>query len=344
MDKDKSAQIEEMTSPSNNTGSSFPKWTLVLLMIGAIVALMMISAVMGFVVSKNLVPNSEIPQVTTEPSPTSELKKTVTWETYTNTKYGYSIDYPSNWMFRESPDSKNGAAFNPTDKPGYPDKSDSISIYAGQIVGSSTNVTFEEYVKTAASQEIQNYGKLVSLKKVTTTEGVAGYETTWTVQAMAGTGSGPSTSLPITYFELPGNKTMLVRVTLDREEDLEVYEKMLSTVKFTSVPSISPPSPTIDEKVLLQTTIKAQLATKFNSDGSNLTVTVSQIDGTSAKGMVSDGSGGGIWFAAKTNSEWKLVWDGNGVIQCTDLTQYPDFSTTLVPECWDTTSQGLVKR
>lgn len=149
--------------------------------------------------------------------------------TYTNEKYNYSIDYYNNWRFRESPDSKSGAAFSPLSKPNeYENETISISAY-NKTLGYS-NLSFEEYVKIAATKEIQGYNKLVSINKITTLEGVVGYKTTWMVQSIGPGGS--SESLPITYFELPNNKNMLIRISLDSKEDLGVYEKMITTVKF----------------------------------------------------------------------------------------------------------------
>ncbi len=283
--------------------------------------------------------------------PSATPSQAVNWKTYTNTKHGFSIDYPSNWDFRESPDSKNGAGFNPLDKPGYPDKSDSITISAGQKMGGYDDKSLEEYAKVAG-MEIQNYNDLASLKRVTTVEGIVGYQTTWMVQPMSVMGQpstgGETESLPIAYFELPNSKTLLVRVTLNREEDLVTYEKMLTSLKFTAIPTKSQVTPTtaakVDEKTVLQSAIKQALATKFGNDGSTLNVSVSKIEGNYAQGAVSDEGGGGMWFAAKVNGVWKLVWDGNGVILCTDLAPYPDFPTSMIPECYNETTQSPVKR
>jgi len=276
---------------------------------------------------------------------TQNAKTAVTpsMKTYTNAKHNYSIRYPTSWLVREYPDSKDGAAFNPLDKPGYPDKSDAISLSVGQKIGNYVDEDFIDYAKIAASVEIQNYGELASLKRITTSAGTVGYTTTWMVQAMAGTGSGSSESLPITYFEVPNDKTVLVRVTLGREEDLATYEKMLSTVKFNVLKNVTP-TPTVDEEAVLENVIKKYIALKHNSNEDVLTVTVSKINGNYAQGGVTDGGGGGMWFAAKEDSVWKLVWDGNGVIECSVFTLYPDFPTSMITECWDETIQDTVQR
>jgi hypothetical protein len=78
--------------------------------------------------------------------------------------------------------------------------------------------------------------------------------------------------------------------------------------------------------------------------GDSFVITVSKIDGSYAKGTASDDGGGGMWFAAKVGDVWKLVWDGNGVIQCSDLSAYPSFPSSMIPECWDDATQKTVKR
>lgn len=266
------------------------------------------------------------------------------WKTYTNAKYNFTVDYPSDWSVREYPDSKDGASFNPPNDPGYPDKTDAIEIYVRGTLLNYTNLTFEEYAKMAG-RETQNYNELATIKKVVTSNGTVGYETTWMVQPLTINGippaDGESESLPITYFEIPGNKTSLVRVILNGEEFLDVYEKMLKTVVITT-PATS--SQDINETEVLENVIKKYIAVKNNVDKNSLTISVSEIEGNYAKGEVSDTGGGGMWFATKEEGAWALVWDGNGIIECSLFTLYPDFSKSLIPECYDTEKQDIVKR
>lgn len=66
-----------------------------------------------------------------------------------------------------------------------------------------------------------------------------------------------------------------------------------------------------------------------------MTVKVSTNDGKYASGTATASGGGGYFFAAKVNGVWQVIADGNGVILCTSLTNYPDFPKTLIPECYD---------
>lgn len=103
-------------------------------------------------------------------------------------------------------------------------------------------------------------------------------------------------------------------------------------------------SPTIDETEALAGTIKQELIAKHGESANSLTVKATEVQGDYAKGTASGTGGGGLWFAAKRNNNWKLIWDGNGIIQCSDLTDYPDFPNTIIPQCFDKQSDKLVKR
>lgn len=100
-----------------------------------------------------------------------------------------------------------------------------------------------------------------------------------------------------------------------------------------------------DETDLIKTTIKQAIVAKHGPTANNLTISVSKIVGNYSSGGASEvGSGGGMWFAAKVNGQWNLVWDGNGIITCTDLASYPDFPSSLIPECYDQETEKMIKR
>lgn len=317
----------------------FPKLPTWIIVSAVVLVLLAVAGGAAFFINQD----SIIKNQNTQTIPDTINDSKANWKTYTNTRYNFSIEYPSNWSYREFPDTKDGASFNPIDKPGYPDNSDAISIYVGQKIGNYVDDPLEDYAKIAASVEIQDFGDLASFKKVTTADGVVGYETTWMVGPFLGREGEPSESLPITYFELPDSNTLLVRVTLERDEDLGTYEELLKTVKFNVLKNVTP-TPTVDEKAVIENVIKKYIALKHGSNEDSLTLTVSKIEGNYAQGGVSDEGGGGMWFAAKEDSVWKLVWDGNGVIECTDISLYPDFPTSMIPECYDSPTQNSVQR
>ncbi len=107
-------------------------------------------------------------------------------------------------------------------------------------------------------------------------------------------------------------------------------------------PEIEPEVVQTDEEL-----IKAALVTKNNWEADEIAITIAKNDGeyaTGGVGATTPQSGGGIWFAAKVDDEWQIVWDGNGVVMCEDLTDYADFPIELIPECYDSTQAVMVER
>lgn len=115
----------------------------------------------------------------------------------------------------------------------------------------------------------------------------------------------------------------------------------------TEEPAVSTPVPTEEpevDKVALSETIKVALVKKYGSNASDMKVTVSEVDGEYAKGMVTENGGGGMWFAARQNGIWTLVWDGNGIITCEDISPFPEFPASMIPECWDSSAEKIITR
>lgn len=113
-----------------------------------------------------------------------------------------------------------------------------------------------------------------------------------------------------------------------------------------ATPSVNQVLPTATplEEDELKAAVKAGLIAEHGQDAANMTITVSTIEGDYAKGMATEQAGGGIWFAAKVTGTWRLVWDGNGIIQCNDLASYPGFPSALIPECFDASTNQMVTR
>ncbi len=110
------------------------------------------------------------------------------------------------------------------------------------------------------------------------------------------------------------------------------------------LPSVkSSPAPTVDETATLIAAVKAGLVAEHGPDAGTLNVTVSKISGNFAQGGAAASGGGGMWFAAKVSGAWKLAWDGNGMISCASINPY-NFPVSMIPECWDNTTQEIVTR
>lgn len=103
------------------------------------------------------------------------------------------------------------------------------------------------------------------------------------------------------------------------------------------------PAP-IDEESILAEIIKDELIEKYGTQSAGISISVSKVEGEYAKGMVTEEGGGGMWFAARLNGNWTLVWDGNGQIDCKDISPFPEFPKDMIPECWDSSSSAIITR
>ena len=91
--------------------------------------------------------------------------------------------------------------------------------------------------------------------------------------------------------------------------------------------------------------IKAALSSKLGISEENLNFSVSQKTATNAKGNVREKTsevGGGYWLAAKTDSGWQIVYDGQSTPTCSQIAPY-NFPTSMVPECLNS-SGNVVQR
>lgn len=111
-----------------------------------------------------------------------------------------------------------------------------------------------------------------------------------------------------------------------------------------SVTSTPVPTQIVDDNAAVIAAVKASEVARVGQDANASTYTVTQIQGIYAKGTAGSSGGGAQWFAAKVGGVWKLVFIGNGTVQCSDLTNYPDFPKAWIPDCWDTATQKEVTR
>ena len=101
-----------------------------------------------------------------------------------------------------------------------------------------------------------------------------------------------------------------------------------------------------DEAALVDAVKKAIIA-KRGQSASTLVIKATSAESSYAKGSATppvEDVGGGMWFAAKVNGKWELVWDGNGNILCADLEKYPNFPSSYIPECYNEKTDKTVLR
>ena len=83
-------------------------------------------------------------------------------------------------------------------------------------------------------------------------------------------------------------------------------------------------NPNDNDAVLFERKIAELLAAKYEKTVSEATVKVTASDETHAAGSVSFGPGpgeGGMFLAVKTDNGWKVVYDGNGSVDCMVMRQ-----------------------
>jgi len=96
-------------------------------------------------------------------------------KTYQNQFMGFKLTYPAKYEIKEyrSAEMQLGAELK--------NKDGMIDIRVGGAGTMHDQMPFDQYVKIAAIDQIQNYDKLISIKPFVSDSGVRGYETYWKV-------------------------------------------------------------------------------------------------------------------------------------------------------------------
>lgn len=158
------------------------------------------------------------------PQKTATTPSPLPMHVYVDNVYGFSISYPNDWTYRAY-EAGSGVGFRPKNKPNDP-QYEYISMSVSPKMGNLVDLPFEEYVKVAAINEIQNYKSLASIKEFKTNDGQVGYITTWMVQPL--TGGGLTQSSPIAYLpSLQKDKT--IEAFLSDTQYMAIFTTMLST-------------------------------------------------------------------------------------------------------------------
>ncbi|KKS76308.1 MAG: hypothetical protein UV50_C0024G0004 [Parcubacteria group bacterium GW2011_GWB1_42_9] len=79
--------------------------------------------------------------------------------------------------------------------------------------------------------------------------------------------------------------------------------------------------------------IRSAIATKYSRSVSDVFIRIDKKNSNYTVGGVSfapKGVAGGAFMAAKINGKWKLVYDGNGSIDCTKIKRTYDFPADML--------------
>ena len=136
-------------------------------------------------------------------------------------------------------------------------------------------------------------------------------------------------------IQKPNTEQLTVRV---EDEQVETEEDEIDTDVGTDETSDTTTVTDIAEE------IRAALIERNNWDeDTDLEVSVSFNDGEFASGGAGPsggGPGGGGWYAAYVDGAWEIIWDGNGVIICSDLDDFEanfgvEIPSSLIDLCYD---------
>lgn len=152
----------------------------------------------------------------------SPANNTESWQTYQNQKFAYHLDYPSVLTLREFSETGTGANF----MLGGEDPVDCITVSARIAAGPKANLSFSEYVKEAAIQEIQGVTKLNSIETINTDSSKI-YKTTWEYTPLK---QASIDYLKIAYLEgSEDNNYKTIQLILNDSRCEDIYNQMVLT-------------------------------------------------------------------------------------------------------------------
>jgi len=180
--------------------------------------------------------------VTSVPTPTPD--PTADWKTYTNTKYFYTLKYPSHWLAESrEPGVDNTPTIYATSRSIILSPDNQIQrvpnpLLEIQSVGSEiSRPNYSEWVKRQRSNFVEGY-------KITneTTYDIAGVSAT----LLEGLHMYPSSSTYIKQLYFASSEEGVyhsISIGSDTKQDSAVFDQILSTFKFTDLEPVTSPQP-----------------------------------------------------------------------------------------------------
>ncbi len=317
--------------------------TLVYILVGVLI---LISVAGGaYYLARQTTPKSQASVVIsqTPQSAPSSVNETVDWKTYTNTVYGYSISYPSDWSVITglncqlntsmatvqdslicltphplplTADQATGKDFQGAIDAQNKIQTIEIRIYI-KPVGISSHDYFKQYVVTPAQRNGWTVpGETTALVKKSNPD------LDITTDEVAINDQETPTS-PNAYVTR-GSQDAILMVLTAHKVDTQLAYKIFSTFKYTDNNPV-----TLGNEDF--TTIQQALAGNNNLLLKKLSTTVNKAPAV-YNGLFATGddfevgaAGGGKWTAVKVNGQWKIVYAGNGgplESDCQKIKQY----------------------
>lgn len=118
------------------------------------------------------------------------------------------------------------------------------------------------------------------------------------------------------------------------------------TVTSPDMSNIQYASPSPDEgaapgvPITNETLIKDALTQTLNTTSIEVTITADEGEYAAGKVKLLDTSQELQWYAVKEKGGWQIISARTDLIRCSEITDFPDFPLTLVPQCQ--TDQGQI--
>ncbi len=147
-----------------------------------------------------------------------------------------------------------------------------------------------------------------------------------------------------THTEVPEVPQPDQSQTIDQQDGTTGLGELFDSNGNPVFPEASPTSAAESQAVNEQLIVQA-LAKKNNWDPSTITARIMQQSGPHFAGSIgfSDSPGGGLFYAVKQNEEMIIVFDGNGAPTCA-VADGNNFPASMIPECYDTEKETLMRR
>lgn len=160
---------------------------------------------------------------------TASETQTTDWKTYSNEKYGFSIKYPESLTYYEFSDGST-MAFISTNQP---EEQSTQSVHIEYIDRSSLEsekcISLREYAENYLDSYKSGAGNLKSIEEIAENGVVKGYKTIWNSQDEG----GEVITQYYAFYDIAG-KCGHIEIILSDNRSLDIFNKMVSTLKFDS--------------------------------------------------------------------------------------------------------------